>query len=506
MFPAAHASVPGQNGHHPKFQHMNKKLSVTALVILAVTLIASICPAMDITCTNSGNWSDTNIWDGGTVPGPADTVDIPGGYNVTVDVTNATVLEIYDYGTVTMGDNSTLILLQDPMISSSTTLVATAPGNTVIYTGNPYNAHVCDYYNLVLANTNWTPPTSPYVSHYEDFNNFASATVSTATPMNIYGDLVLQGYIKVQAANVPDVPITVNGDLYIGQGCAWDCSSGDLIVKGNLHLDGMLEDLDGAHGTNAIGGSVIVNGPSTHTPVYTGGPYTNGWYLGDVVSWGIGGSLTNNGAIFGVGFASIYFNGTGSIAGSNTLTLPTITINGTYAIDDTVILTTNNADLFGTLIFDLANTNQIVLRPTAGASTTQTTYYNGQLTVINSGPAPTAGRSYPLFSAANYQGSFASENLPVLPSGLNWVDNLLTSGSLMVGGNAGRPVITLALTGGQLTLSWDSAAYPGYSVQAQTNSNGLGGIWSPTGSGTSSPYVVTLNPTNPPVFYRLSNP
>ena len=484
---------------------MKAKLLINISAILLATLLAPICHAIDITATNSGNWSNTNIWSTQSIPGPADTVDIPAGVNVTVD-TNAMVAYIYDSGTVTMGPNSTLILLQDPMISPTTTLNATATGSTVIYTGNPYNAIVCNYYNLVLANTNWTPPTSPYVNHYEDFNNFASASVSTATPMTIYGNMTVQGYIKVQEANVAGVPITVNGNLTIGTGCYWDCSSGSLTVGGNLFLNGLLEDLDGAHGSNYVNGSVIVSGPATGGRVwYPSGTYTNGWYLGDVVTWGVGGGLTNNGAIYGIGFASIFFNGTGTLAGSNTLTIPTMTVVGTYTIDDTIKLTTNNADLFGTLIFDLANTNQIDLIPYSGATTTQTTYYNGNLVVINTGPAPTAGKTYTLFQAANYAGAFSSETLPGLPGGLNWNDNLSTSGSLVVGGSAGKPVITVSRTGNQLSLSWDSATFPGYSVQAQTNRNGLGTNWVPTGN-TTSPYSVTINPTNPAVFYRLSNP
>jgi hypothetical protein len=489
---------------------MKATLFTKVSVILFATVFTSICNAADFYATNSGNWSNPTIWtnstgtNGTVLPGPDDTVDVPPGTTVTLD-TNATVAYVYDSGTLTMGPNTTLILLQDPMIAPALTFNATALSNTVVYTGNPYNARVVDYYNLMLANTNWTPV--PPFQLFEDFNNFSSASVSTATPMTVYGNMSVLGFIKVQEANVPGVPITIHGDLTIGQGCRWDCSSGNLTVMGNAYIYGLLEDLDGANGTNYINGNIIVAGPRVSGKDVLGN-YTNGWYLGDVITWGLGGSLTNNGAIYGIGYGSIFFDGTGSIAGSNILTLPTMTINGTYAIDTTIRLTTNNADFKGTLIFDLANTNQIDLIA-SGASTnnTHTNYYHGNLIVTNSGAAPTAGKTYKLFDAENYTGSFSSQTLPSLPAGLNWVDNLLTTGSLVVGSSGVvRPALAWSRTGNQLTLSWDSATFPGFSVVAQTNQNGLGSNWSPISGGTTSPFTVTINPTNPAVFFRLFHP
>jgi hypothetical protein len=403
-----------------------------------------------------------------------------------------------------MGPNTTLILQQDPMIAPTLTLNATALSNTVVYTGNPYNARVVDYYNLMLANTNWTPPSSPYLQHYEDFNNFTAGGVSTATPMTIYGNMTVQGYIKVQEANVPGVPITIHGDLTIGQGCYWDCSSGSLTVMGNAYLGGLLEDLDGANGSNYINGNITIAGPSVGGKYWSGGEYTNGWYLGDVITWGLGGSLTNDGAVYGIGFGSIFFDGTGSIAGSNILTLPTMTVSGTYGIDTTIQLTTNNANFNGTLIFNLANTNQIDLIPYPGASTTQTNYYNGNLVVTG---VPTAGKTYKLFDAANYTGAFSSETLPTPPAGSSWIDNLLTTGSLVVSGSSvSQPRLAFSRTGNQLTLSWNSVTFPGFSVEAHTNRNGLGSGWSSISGGATSPVTVTINPTDPSVFFRLIHP
>ena len=175
-----------------------------------------------------------------------------------------------------------------------------------------------------------------------------------------------------------------------------------------------------------------------------------------------------------------------------------------YEVGTTIILTTNTPGFNGTLVFDLANTNQIVLQE--GAGTAQNN--SGNLNVINSGATPTSGAVYTLFNSPNgYGGAFASTHFPSLPAGLSWIDNTLTSGSLAVAGAiVGSPTLALSRSGNVLILSWNSTAFPGYSVQGQTNSAGIQSNWSPTGSGTVSPYTVTINPANPPVFFRLSKP
>jgi hypothetical protein len=308
--------------------------------------------------------------------------------------------------------------------------------------------------------------------------------------MTIAGNMTVIGLIKVQeGAN-----ITIGGNLVLDTNGAWDCSSFNLNLASNLYVGtgSLLLDLDAANGSNNINGNLTVSSGA------------EGWNVSDVTTWYLGENLTNNGLIVGKGFGSISFDGTGIITGSRPITIPTMTVNGTYEIGDTITLTTNTPTLNGTLVFDLANTNQIVLQAGAGTAL----YYSGDLDVINSGAPPVSGDSYQFFSCPNsYGGAFASETFPTLANGLSWVDNTLTSGSIAVtGAILGSPTLTLSRSGAVLTLSWNSTTYPGYSVQAQTNSAGIHSNWSPTGSGTVSPYTVTINPANPPVFFRLINP
>lgn len=457
---------------------MKTRQILAALTSLSLLLVASIGHAVDITATNSGNWGDPTIWNSGTVPGINDDADIPLGINVTVN-TNATVQFIYDDGTVTMGPGATLNVVGDSAGAQGTQtlglLNATAISNTVIYTGNAFWAKRTDYYNLVFANS---------TANLYDFYN-GPIPGSGAVPMTIAGDMTITGKVKVQQG----ADITIGGNLLIGTNSTWDCSSFNLTVTNNTTVGGLLVDLNGALGANHFGGNVTVTAGAV------------GWNISDVIQWSIDGSLTNNGLIVGKGYGNISFDGTGIITGSRSIKIPTMAINGTYTIADTITLTTNTPTLHGTLVFDIVRTNQIVLLPGAGTPL----FYDGTLQVINSGSSPASGASFKLFNAPSYGGAFVSTSFPSLPSGLSWVDNTLTTGSIDVTGTLeGSPILTVSKSGAVLTLSWDSTTFPGYRVQAQTNS--LGANWGATGSGTFSPFNIAINPTNKAVFFRLINP
>ncbi len=456
---------------------MNRIFAV--LFSVAILFFALTGHAADIVAIQSGNWSDTNVWDSGTVPGAEDDADIPAGINVTVDA-NAVIQFIYDSGKVTMGTNASLDILTDAAIASGITLDASAPGNTVIYSANAHGAKPQDYYNLV----------------FDGLGTFYNGITPSygAVNMNITGDLTLSGTTSIQAG----ANITVGGNLTIGTtniATSLDCSVATVVVKGNTIVNGFLMDLDGRL-TNSTGG-IETNNFMGNVTINPGGT----WNASDVTTWAFGGNFTNHGTITSSGYGRASFNGTGNIAGSP-FQIRTLTINGTYGIDTTITLTTNTPTLNGTLVFDLASTNKIIY-----FGGTNALYYSGNLNVVNSGAAPASGSSYQLFSGSSYGGAFSATSFPSLPSGLSWVDNLATSGSIAVTGSIlGAPALSFSHAGGQLTLSWDSTTFPGYSVQAQTNSGGIGTNWSSTGSGTVSPFVITPNPANPPVFFRLSKP
>lgn len=468
---------------------MKTKQLLSVLTILVSLLFPSLSRAADIAATGSGNWSSTvpdAPWPGGIVPSTNDSVEVDSPYTVLVD-TNVTVAYIYSVfgdtaGTVTLAPGTTLTVVGDTAGAFETqtlaVLNATAPGCTVVYTGNCFWAKRTDYYNLVMSNSTATS---------SDFYN-GGIPGYDATAMHIYGDMTIVGSNKVQQG----ADVLVDGNLILGTNSSWDASSFKLIVKSNTFVAGLLLDGDGALGTNYFMGNMTIN-PSTK----------GGWNVSDVTQWAVGGNLTNNGRIAGgLGYGSISFNGTGVITGT-AFKIPTITINGTYTIGTTITLTTNTPTLKGTMVFDLANTNQLILQSLG--TNFATLYYDGGLKIVNSGATPAPGKKYTLFNAIAYDGTFVSTNFPALPAGLSWVDNTRTDGSISVVGSAlGSPKLNLTAAGTALQLSWDSTTYPGYVVLAQTN--GLGGTWKAAGSTSVSPFNTTINPANPAVFYRLYHP
>ena len=54
-----------------------------------------------------------------------------------------------------------------------------------------------------------------------------------------------------------------------------------------------------------------------------------------------------------------------------------------------------------------------------------------------------------------------------------------------------------------LHFSWTNA---GVTLQAQTNALGIGTNWQDYPNGGSSPLDVSIDPANPPVFFRLRSP
>jgi hypothetical protein len=457
---------------------MKTKHLLTALTLLSALLVTSAGRAADITATGSGNWSSTNAdapWPGGIVPGTNDDVDVELPNDVTVDSTQS-IQFIYGGGTITMAPGSTLNVVGDMDGGEGTQSLAvldtSAPNNTVVYSGNNYWAKHQNYDNLTLLGY--------------------GAVYNSDSPMTITGNLVLGG---TSGAGVQQaLPFTIDGDLIIGTNCYFDCSVTNVTVLGNTIVSGTLEDGDGD--------TTNLDDDFNNITITPGGH----WRLTDVVEWLVAGNLTNNGTInYNKGPATggvITFVGTGVITG-NPFSVWNLFLDGTNTIG-TTITATNFIGLGGTVVFDLANPQKLIVAPISTNALT----YGGALNVINTGAAPVTGTTYQLFSATNYGGSFSSKTFPALPAGLSWVDNLATTGSISVTGTplGNGPVITLLRNGTQLTLSWDSTDFPGYSVQAQTNQGGIGPNWFSTGSGTVSPYMVQIHPTNPPVFYRLMHP
>lgn len=519
---------------------MKKNQLFVALIILSTFLSVSTCRAVIYAATN-GYWSSTvpnQPWPGGILPTTNDWVEVDYGITITNDMTNAACMllasTVDGNGTVVMAPGSTLIVggaNEGYGTQTLGVLNAAATNCTVIYQGNAFWAKRTTYWNLDF-------------SGWGDFYNGVQNGYP-ATPMTINGNFLVYG------TNVPPdhtngvLPIysgvyvecgddfTINGNLYIGQGSAWDCSVGKITVKGLTTCAGMMWDKDAVNGSNYFAGGLTIlpsNLVLTNTQdalvsklgwdgatnvgsndVYgpgNAGVWMGSLYVMDVQQWNVGGNLTNNGIVgFGTNYGLVDFSGTGVIAGSNVMYMPTMTIDGNYKILDTINLTTNYPAINGTVVFDLANTNQIVLN----AGTNWFWYStNGTLDVINSGPAPVAGNTYQFFNNEgnpNYGGQFASITLPSLSAGLSWTNELLTDGSIAVVGLPSIRITSAQYNRStlQFTLTWTSTPGANYTVFESPGLNPT--AWSPLQtnipSGGSTTTATVTMPAGTKGFLRV---
>lgn len=461
-----------------------------ALGLIALLFLPLNSSAQDGEATNSsGNWSSTitNMpWADGLVPTSNTVVEIEPPVVVTVDITNAICDYIFGSGELDMAPNSTLSVT-DPTYSFGTatlaTMNATAVGNTVIYTANSFFCKHTDYYNLSLVGggtlyTGNLGPTQPGV------------------PMTIYGNLVLAAAPTHSNAVQLAFGMTVNGNMMIGAGTEFDSSVAPITVFGNTTVDGEL--FDGA-------GSANLDDIFMNITIDPGGL----WNISDVDEWEVTGNVTNNGTILAAGptgQGGITFTNTGIVIG-NPFSIANLIVNGTTTFSTTVTAT-NFVGFGGTMEFDLGAAQHEII-------CSNQLNYGGNLVVINSGPAPTAGSVYQLFSAPSYTNSFASETFPPLPAGLAWVDHTTNNGTISVVSTVppSAPVITSSKFNPatqQFTLIWSSQPSLTYSVLYSsnlvtdqfTNQVLVTGIAS---GGTSTTNTVTL-PAGSTGFLRVSQP
>jgi hypothetical protein len=512
-----------------------------ALIMPSMLFFALHSRALTIFVTNPGNWNWSSTiynqpWTNG-LPTSNDFIFVNMGVVITNDITNATCQALdssYDggNGTVVMAPGSTLYVSgQNEGYGTQNLgiLNATATNCTVVYQGNAFWAKRTDYWNLVF-------------SGWGDFYNGAQNGYP-AINMTIHNNFYVTG------TNLPlDQPnytgcyvqcgawITVLGNLYIAASNTFDCSTSVVMVAGQTICAGALFDASGGLGSNYFAGGltilsnnmVITNlnnplfsntrgwtnvdylGPNG-APSGTTNIYGGAWYVGDATEWAVGGNLTNYGIIgFGKNYGNITFTGNGIIGGNktNTFIIPTMTINGTNEVADNIILTTNSPTGNGTQVFDLANSNQIVLN--AG---TNVYWYvtNATLDVINTGPAPVAGSAYQLFNnigSGGYGGQFISTILPSLSAGLSWTNELLVNGSIAVVGVAAPPIITSFHYNPatlQFTLTWASSAGANYTVLESPSLNPA--VWSPLQtnipSGGSTTTATVTMPAGTKGFLRI---
>ena len=141
--------------------------------------------------------------------------------------------------------------------------------------------------------------------------------------------------------------------------------------------------------------------------------------------------------------------------------------------------------------------------------------YGGSLIVSNLSGTLAAGDIFKLFNAASYSGAFSSISPSSPGAGLIWMTNtLVVDGTLRVQPVTTSPtVIKSELLSGSMFLFSGSNGPPngGYAVLSSTNVAAHLTNWSVAAFGAFDAagafnYTNLVNPTSPPIFFRLRVP
>jgi len=248
--------------------------------------------------------------------------------------------------------------------------------------------------------------------------------------------------------------------------------------------------ISGSGSLTNLGGSPTLTGAST----YNGNTTISG---GTLFVNSTGGSGTGSGAVKVQSGATLA--GTGIIGGtvnvqSGANLAPGTTGTGTLTINGNLTLSAGSANNFDVNGSTLAN-DAVAL----GAGVT----YGGALN-INPIGVFTAGQQFVLFSGvgATSPSNFATvTGSPGTDLAFSFTNGVLS----VVSTASGSPVLNVVQSGNTLNFSWTN---PGYKLQSQTNilSAGLtpASNWFDYPGGGASPVGVTIDPTSPSVFFRLS--
>jgi hypothetical protein len=329
-------------------------------------------------------------------------------------------------------------------------------------------------------------PTVPARFDLNGFNQTLSGLKNTVTPANV-------GWITNSSG--AQGTLTLN----LGEGNAYSFEGG---IVGNVAL--VLNSGSQTIGTNGS--------PISGLLTYTGNTLINGGTLtigqdavalpnSPIITVGSGAALDVSANPLTLGAAQT-LKGNGTVVGS-------VTVNGTLAPGGSVgKLNLNN------LMLGSGSTTLIELNK--GASTNDqvacsgSLTYGGTLAVTNLSGTLNLNDQFTVFSAAIATGNFSSVT-GTAGTGLAFSFNPTNGVVTVVSGMANYPTnITYSynVSGSSLTLGWPES-HRGWILQAQTNnlSTGLSSNWYDiAGSQSSTQAVMTVNPANPTVFYRLRHP
>ncbi|MFI5253638.1 MAG: beta strand repeat-containing protein, partial [Bacteroidota bacterium] len=325
--------------------------------------------------------------------------------------------------------------------STITSLTATGAGNTVNYNGAGQTVFGINYYNLTLSGS--------------------GTKVLQAATITISGNLTLSG--TAVATTVANLAIT--GNLTVGTGTTFTVAGFNITVTGTTSVTGTLTH-SSATGTKTYTGNVIIN---------SGGIWNDN---AAAVAISFAGNLQNDGTMNAGTGVHTFTGAAKTFSGASAISIPSVTISGTYTNDGT--LTVNTA---------LAGAGGL----TQGASASSILNLGGSF-AITSLTATGAGNTVNYTGAAQTIRVISYYNLTLSGSGSVTIGAITTaSGNLTLSGTVTTTTAAnLAVSGNLSIASGNSLTIAGFTlgVTGSTSVSGTLAFSSATGTKTFTGDVV----------------
>jgi hypothetical protein len=486
--------------------------------------------------TNNGNMSITSLGSGTIYTYTGIDKILAGNISNVIATINGTYQNIGTFvtglkgtqnalrGTGSLTNSATLILASGQNTTPTVSMLdCSASGNVVVWTnfnGTPIPKATA-YQDLILGHTG----SAAWQLHGAGLSILRNLTlVNNAGVVSWPADLTIPGTLTYSAS--ASTPSTLTNSLTVG---AFNQTAGRVTVNAGMTLT---VTGTGAGAWSRSGGSFTPT--ATGTVRFTGaapdigGTIANGFtsllidstaanatasfslHVTNTLTIAPGGSLDVT-ALSGSAHAML---GAESFLGSGTLKGSVTTVSGSkvYAGTDGGYGTNQ---ITADLTMASGSTINLDVNSSAGGPNDEITV-GGALTLNNTAlrlKAPGAGAAidtandYTLVTAGSISGTPVL-NWVTAPANSNAYTLVVTSTAIKLhfGGTPGSPPLNSSRSGGNLTLSWDSTGFPGYILQGQTNSVGLGASWDAVPGGSASPVIIAIDPANPAVFFRLFKP
>ena len=286
-------------------------------------------------------------------------------------------------------------------------------GGTVIQV----NTNVTNNGTAFTVNAGGTLNYASYHAHLGAITLNGGTVLGTGSGKYAGEDFALNGNVTVGGTTASSISIANGigfGNRTFTVADATTSPAADLTISGNGAIKGTGILTKAGVGTMAVANS----------NTYSGGTNIN---AGTLLATNTASSATGTGAVTVAASGTIGGNGTisGAVSISGGLA-PGVNNVGTLTLGSTLTLTGTS-----TTNMQLTKAGAVLSNDRVLGATTLT--FGGTLTVSASGDALAAGDSFDLFDATTHAGSFATVNLPTLPSGLVWnTSQLNTSGTILV--------------------------------------------------------------------------